>query len=107
MVVMDLDALDEFNTTFMEKHACECPAGSLKDVEQEKYGWELERKYWCGFCKKTYTIKTGPKQDENEKKGRGRQPRSVDKIMTAGIYTAGIPVTQVNDWATEVVDSTR
>ena len=47
-------------------------------------------------------MKTGPKQDENAKKGRGRQPRSVNKIMTPGIYTSGIPVAQANDWATEV-----
>ena len=52
MVVMDLDTLDEFNTTFMEKYSRECPAGSLQVVEQEMYGWELERKYRCGFCKK-------------------------------------------------------
>ena len=51
MVVMDLDTLDEFNTKILEKHARECPAGSLKVVGQEKYGWELEHKYRCGFYK--------------------------------------------------------
>ena len=50
MVIMDLDTKDQFNAEIVEKHARVCSPSSLKLVEQEHNGWELDLKYHCNFC---------------------------------------------------------
>jgi len=97
IVLMDLDALDDFHTTVVEKHARTCPAGSLKVVKQKKEGWELVRYYYCGFCKKSYEFTTGPKKDPGAVQKRGRQMRPINKIMTSSIFKSGCVRAQVQE----------
>ena len=47
-------------------------------------------------------MRAGPKQDTNTKRGRVRQQRPINKIMSAGIYTSGIPTAQTHDLSTKV-----
>jgi hypothetical protein len=43
MVIMDIDTMDRFTTDVVERHAHDCPDGSLKVVSNEKHGYELDR----------------------------------------------------------------
>ena len=94
---MDLDGLDKFQTNVVEKHARSCPAGSLKVVKQKKEGWEVDRSYYCGFCKQSYEMSTGPKKDPGVAQNRGRQMRHINKIMTSSIFKSGCVRAQVQE----------
>ena len=69
MVVRNLDTLGQFNAEILEEHACQCSAGLLKVVEQERNNWELEHKYHCGFCKKNIHYEHMSKARHGYKKG--------------------------------------
>ncbi|KAL7536484.1 hypothetical protein ACHAXR_007193 [Thalassiosira sp. AJA248-18] len=99
IVLMDLDGLDDFTTNIVEKHARTCPSGSLKVVNQVKEGWDLDRTYYCAFCKKSFDMSTGPPpdQDPSIKKKRGRQGRTINKMMSVATFNCGTPAAQVQE----------
>jgi len=95
IVLMDLDRLDKFHAEAVEKHARSCHAG-LKVVKQVKEGWELDRTYYCAFCKQTYEMSTGPAPDKDSSvpKKRGAQPRPINQIMSLATFNSGANATQ-------------
>ncbi|KAL7547979.1 hypothetical protein ACHAWF_017085 [Thalassiosira exigua] len=98
IAAVDLDRLDEFNKTVIERHARTCKAGSLNVVKQKKEGFDLDRTYYCSFCKQSYEMSTGPKVDDpNAPKKRGRQMRPINKIMATAIFNSGAPALQVQE----------
>ena len=88
---MDLDRMDKFQSEVVEKHARFCPAGSLEVIRQVKEGYELDRQYHCRFCKKSYKMSTGPEQDPNAEKKRGRQTRPINTMMSVRKAEKNIP----------------
>lgn len=100
IVLMDLDGMDEFQRDVIEKHARRCPAGSLTVVRQVKEGYDLDRTYFCRFCKESYQMSTGPSTGEtanNAEKKRGRDMRPINKMMSTAIFNAGAPAKQVQE----------
>ena len=99
IVLMDLDGLDQFQTNVVEKHARSCPAGSLIVVKQVKEGYDLDRTYYCRFCKKSFSMSTGPKPETKSglRKKRGRQMRPINKMMSNAILKSGAPANQVQE----------
>jgi len=99
IVIMDLDGLDKFQTNFVEKHARSCPAGSLTVVKEVKEGYDLDRTYYCKFCKKRFDMITGPKTDTKSglPKKRGRQMRPITKMMSTIMFKSRAPAHQVQE----------
>jgi len=99
MVIIDIDTMDTFMTDVVERHAHDCPDGSLKVVSNEKHGFELDRCFHCDICNMTYRMSTGPKEEQvsGATKKRGKEMRPINKIMATAIFSSGAPMKQVQE----------
>ena len=99
MVIMDINTVDTFMTDVVEKHAHDCPDGSLKVVSNTRFGYELDRGFHCNVCNMSYQMSTGPKEDDvpGARKKQGRNMRPINKIMATAIFSSGAPMKQVQE----------
>ena len=100
LVLINLDVMDEFQMEVIERYDRCCPGnGSLKVVKQVKEGFELDKKCYCGFCKKSYEMSTSAKIDEDSgvAEKRGRQIILINKTMATAMFKLSAPAAQVQE----------
>ena len=76
-----------------EDHARECTGNNTRlDLTRRwKMGFEMFETHACRFCKKEYTIKSGPNKDPNTKNDHcGQQPVEINKIIGHAAHGAGL-----------------
>ena len=60
-----------------------------------KKGYELDRTYYCDTCGERHVFKTGPSDNKDQPKKQGQQMRTINKIMSIALFTAGTPQQQM------------